>query len=148
MPPGGRQDAVPGAQRRASLRADAPESRALDRLVELQRVAPERLVAEGVEPKDLQALLELLASIVANGVVADPMWPLTRLSVGGIHPGPQNGQGGGPVHRARVEIPRRESTRERARHRGFSGAGWSIDRDDALEAHPRWRFGLGGQACF
>jgi hypothetical protein len=71
-----------------------------------------------------------------------------RRSVGGIHPGPQNGQGGGPVHRARVEIPRRESTRERARHRGFSGAGWSIDRDDALEAHPRWRFGLGGQACF
>lgn len=71
-----------------------------------------------------------------------------RRSVGGIHPGPQNGQGGGPVHRARVEIPRRESTGQRARHRGFSGAGWSIDRDDALEAHFRWRFGLGGQACF
>ena len=92
---GGRSAATPGSASTSTLRptasavfgltpgADAAVRRARDRLVELQRVAPERLVAERVEAEGLPALLELLARIVADGVVADPMTPLARLGVGG-----------------------------------------------------------------
>src|SRR5262245_28880061 len=38
---------------RAHTGPDAAERRALDRLMQLERVAPERLVAERVEPEDL-----------------------------------------------------------------------------------------------
>ena len=70
------------------------------------------------------------------------------LGVVRIHAGPQHGQRGGPVHRAGVEVPRREPARQLAGHRGLSGAGRSVDRDDALEGRHRRRDGLGSQAGF
>jgi hypothetical protein len=43
---------------RAYAGADATKLRALDRLVQLQRIAPERLVAERVEPEDVSPVLD------------------------------------------------------------------------------------------
>ena len=48
---------------RADTGADASESGALDRLVQLELAAPVVLVAEGVEAEDLLALLEQLTAL-------------------------------------------------------------------------------------
>src|SRR2546429_1672493 len=49
---------------RTDARPDAAETRALDRLVQLQRATPERLVAERVESKGAPAAFDLLRGIL------------------------------------------------------------------------------------
>src|SRR5947208_15526904 len=56
-------------RRRADPRSDAAEARALNRLMQLQRVAPEMLVAERVEPECLPATIELIEREGADRVV-------------------------------------------------------------------------------
>ena len=52
--------------RGADPRAHTAKSRAADRLVQLERIAPEPLVAEGITAKDLTSAVEQIAVVLLN----------------------------------------------------------------------------------
>ena len=64
-------DFQPGSQRgrRTHAVADTAVTRSCNRLMQSQRVAPEALIAEGVEAKDLLTLTEQLAAGVLDDLI-------------------------------------------------------------------------------
>jgi len=87
---------------RAHARSDPAVRRAGDRLVQVQRIAPERLIAERVEPERLPALVDqFLARVVA--VAIDRA---------------RRGESGGAQHTDRTdgEYRRQPSAHERGQH--------------------------------